>query len=111
MIYHLAIPADWEAAQRTGMYTTSSRGRTLDEEGFIHAAYAWQVEDVANRYYADVDELVLLKIDSSAVGSPVVDESPLDGSGEQFPHIYGPLPVAAVAEVLPWTGTKSRPDR
>ena len=76
MIYHAALPADWEAAQRTGMYTTSTRGRTLDEEGFIHASYEWQVEGVVNRYYADVDELVLLVIDRDGLDAPVIDESP-----------------------------------
>ena len=103
MIYHAALPADWEKAQRTGVYTTSTRGRSLDEEGFIHAAYESQVEGVANRFYADVDALVLLVIDPDALGSPVVDEVAVDApAGERFPHVYGPIPVAAVVAARPW---------
>ena len=36
MIYHIATAADWAQAQRDGQYATSTRGRTLAEEGFIH---------------------------------------------------------------------------
>jgi uncharacterized protein (DUF952 family) len=111
VIYHLALPIDWAAAQRVGAYTMSTRGRALDEEGFIHAAYEWQVDDVANRYYADVDALLLLVINPHAVGSPVVDESPSgDVADEHFPHIYGPIPTGAVVEARPWR-TESRPSR
>lgn len=109
MIYHAALPDDWKAAQRLGMYTTSTRGRTLGDEGFIHAAYEGQVEEVANRFYADVGELVLLEIDVDAVGSPVVDESPAGSTGGQFPHVYGPIPLDAIVEVRPWhRGTDGR---
>jgi uncharacterized protein (DUF952 family) len=103
MIYHAALPADWKKAQRSGLYTTSTRGRSLADEGFIHAAYESQVEGVANRFYADVDALVLLVIDPDAVGSPVVDEVPVDApAGERYPHVYGPIPVAAVVTARPW---------
>ena len=117
MIYHAALPADWEAALATGSYEVSTRGMTLADVGFIHASYEHQVEGVANTFYPDVDELVLLTIDREAVGAPVVDE-PVP-TGEGFPHIYGPLPVDAVVDVRrwkrqpgePWRLSESRPDR
>jgi uncharacterized protein (DUF952 family) len=106
VIYHAALPADWEAAVRAGRYEVSTRGRSLADEGFIHAAYERQVEDVLNRYYADVDEVVLLVIDRGTVGAPVLDESV---AGEQYPHIHGALPVAAVVDAVPWTREPGRP--
>jgi len=36
-IYHIATAADWARARRDGAYTTSTRGRTLREEGFLEA--------------------------------------------------------------------------
>ena len=64
-IVHIATAADWERAKVTGAYTTSTRGRTLEEEGFLHASREEQVEGVAAAYYADVDEpLVLLTIET-----------------------------------------------
>ncbi len=100
-IFHLATQADWEAARVTGRYTTSTRGRTLAEEGFIHASRGDQWQGVRDRYYADVDEpLVLLTIETDLLTSPVLDE-PVSGSDETYPHIYGAIEVAAVVTVIP----------
>src|SRR5260370_34366946 len=47
-IYHIAEAADREQALLDGQYTTSTRGRTLAEEGFIHAAPREQVDHAAH---------------------------------------------------------------
>ena len=71
-IFHLATKADWDAAQASGAYTTSTHGVSLDDEGFIHASRADQWEGVRERYYADVEEpLVLLEIDTDLLDVPV----------------------------------------
>ncbi|MGI9646138.1 MAG: DUF952 domain-containing protein [Ilumatobacteraceae bacterium] len=102
-ILHLAEPDNWAAAIAAGTYTMSTRGRTLAEEGFIHCSRPEQVEGVANAFYADLECLVALTIDTELVGAPIVDEPPVPGSQELFPHIYGPLPVTAVVSTLQWT--------
>jgi uncharacterized protein (DUF952 family) len=100
-IFHLATLADWEAARAVGRYTTSTRGRTLAEEGFIHASRGDQWQGVRERYYADVTEpLVLLVIDTERLTAPVVDEE-VPGSSETFPHVYGPVDVDAVVQTMP----------
>lgn len=100
-IFHIATLADWDAARATGAYTTSTRGRTLAEEGYIHASRGDQWQGVRERYYADVQEpLVLLVIDRDALTSPVLDEA-VPGSAETFPHVYGPIDPAAVVQVIP----------
>ncbi len=98
-IFHIATVADWEAAQRTGAYTTSTRGRTLEEEGFIHASRLDQVQPVFARYYADAGvPLVLLVVDPDLLTSEVRVEP----VGEDtYPHVYGPIEPAAVVEVHP----------
>ena len=56
---------------------------------------------VGSRIFGDATEpLVVLVIDSERVGVPVQVED-LHAEGEAFPHIYGPLPLSAVVEVLP----------
>ena len=74
----------------------STRGVTLEQEGFIHCSTRDQVEATANRFYGDVPQLVVLTIDPRAVPSPIRFEPPAPGSADLFPHIYGPLPIAAV---------------
>ena len=69
---------DWEAAREAGSYATSTLGRSLAEEGFVHASRGDQWQGVRDRYYADVTEpLVLLVIDTDRLVSPVVEETPV----------------------------------
>jgi uncharacterized protein (DUF952 family) len=106
-IFHLALARDWAAAQETGAYTTSTRGRTLAEEGFIHASRGDQWPQVRAAFYADLapHELVLLQIDTDLLDVPVVEESGEPGAAETFPHIYGPLSVTSVVRALPLPAT------
>jgi uncharacterized protein (DUF952 family) len=100
-IFHIATVADWDEARRQGRYTTSTRGRTLAEEGFIHASRGDQWQAVHEHLYADVTEpLVLLVIDTGRLAVPVVEEAVPD-TGETFPHVYGALDPAAVVQVVP----------
>ncbi|QSR25949.1 hypothetical protein CFH99_09970 [Nocardioides aromaticivorans] len=101
-IFHLALASEWAAAEASGAYTTSTLGRSLAEEGFIHASRADQWTAVRDRFYADVTEpLVLLEIDTDLLDVPVVEEPPAPGVEETFPHIYGRLPASAVVKAIP----------
>ncbi|WP_107772374.1 DUF952 domain-containing protein [Nocardioides sediminis] len=98
-IFHVATAADWEAAVRHGAYATSTRGRTLAEEGFIHASRREQVQPVLERWYADLDEpLVLLVIDPDRLAAEVRVEAVGD---DTYPHVYGPIEPTAVVDVQP----------
>jgi uncharacterized protein (DUF952 family) len=100
-IFHITEPEIWAAAVETGTYTGSTRGQSLEDVGFIHCSYADQVEMIASFVYPDWnDELVLLEIDPSQVVEELKVESAFE-AGIMFPHIYGPLPAAAVTAVHP----------
>jgi uncharacterized protein (DUF952 family) len=101
IIYHIATASDWYLAVKEGEYTTSSIGRTLADEGFLHASSASQVNWVANRFYQDVRaELLLLVIDAALLASPLRYED-VPGWDEPVPHIYGPLNPDAVLQAVP----------
>jgi len=104
-IFHLAMPDAWAAAFRSGEYLDSTRDMSLDEVGFIHCSTRDQLESTANRFYADVDQLVLLTIEPVLIPSRIIFEPPAPNSPLLFPHIYGPLPVSAVSLASPWTRT------
>ena len=95
-IFHIALPDDWTAAFTFGEYAVSTRGMSLDEVGFIHCSTHSQIEATANRFYADLSELILLTIDALMIPSDILWEPAAPGLDELFPHIYGPLPIAAV---------------
>jgi len=93
IIYHLIPRADWES-RPPGPY----RAASLDTEGFIHCSRREQVERIANLFYSAVPELLVLEVDAGILGTSWRDE---DVQGESFPHVYGPIPEAAVLAVLP----------
>jgi glutathione S-transferase len=103
VIFHLALASDWETARASGAYRVSTIGMSLDEVGYIHCSFADQVDVVGERFYAGRPDVLLLSIDDDRVPSEIRVEN-LEGGEEQFPHIYGPLPVAAVVSVEPWPG-------
>lgn len=102
-IFHIAVASDWDAAVASGQYLTSTYGVTIEEEGFIHASTAEQLQATAARYYAGLDEpLVVLVMDEDrlqAGGVPVLHEEVAPGL--VFPHLYAELPVDLVDDVRP----------
>lgn len=100
-IYHIATRDDWEQALSVGEYTRSSVGKTLAEEGFIHASQASQVTRTANKFYRDVPgDLLVLVIDPGLLHAELRYED-VPGAELPFPHIYGPLNTDAVTGTLP----------
>ncbi|MFF3344084.1 DUF952 domain-containing protein [Streptomyces sp. NPDC002779] len=100
-ILHLTQRSLWDEARAAGTYEISTRGKTLQDEGFIHCSTRVQLPRIAEAMFADLSDLVVLVVDPGRLGAPVRYEAAEPG-GEEFPHIYGPLPVAAVVGVEPW---------
>lgn len=93
-IYHMCRRDEWQAAEAAGVYVGSSQDLA---DGFIHFSTAAQVRASAAKHRAGQGGLVLLTVDAGALGDALRWE-PARG-GEEFPHLYGPLPTAAVIRV------------
>lgn len=98
MIYHLTEPDRWAQSLADGVHTGSSRGVELAQEGYIHCSTAEQWPAVVERFYSDAEELLLLHVDETKLESPLVHEQ-LGDAPAAFPHVYGPIPLAAVVMV------------
>lgn len=102
IILHITSRHAWDAALRAGQYIAPS----LAIEGFIHCSTPAQVIDTANTFYRGQRDLVLLCIDAAQVAAMLRYEPPAGGpvhaheAGRLFPHLYGPLPLAAVVRVV-----------
>ncbi|MFN8252684.1 MAG: DUF952 domain-containing protein [Ferruginibacter sp.] len=94
MIYHIAIPAEWEAAQIPGAYAPAAFSR----EGFIHACKAEQAAGVLERYFRGSKNLLLLHIDESKLEAPLLYECAASVN-DMFPHIYGKINISAVVKI------------
>ena len=95
MIYRIAEQTDWQNAQQTGAFASAD----LTREGFIHASEQAQIMRTANKYYRGKNDLVLLEINEQAPGMTVKRED-LAGTGIFFPHVYAPIPLAAIARAI-----------
>ncbi len=93
-IYHICRREEWEAAQAAGRYSGSSQDTA---DGFIHFSTAAQIQESAARHRANQSGLVLLAVDADALGAALKWES--SRHGEEFPHLYGELPLAALRDV------------
>lgn len=100
--YHIAYESDWAEALNVGEYRISTKGRTLEEQGFIHGGTTSQVAPVANMIYGDDDGLIVLVIDENKLRSELRYDD-VHGWDSPFPHIYGPLNIDAVTETCALT--------
>jgi len=99
-LLHLTTPADWRAALDAGAVVPPS----LAEVGFVHLSTPDQVHLPAERLFPGRRDVVVLVVDPVRLPDPVRLEPgvPGDPASMRFPHLYGPLPTAAVVAVLPW---------
>jgi len=96
--YKIIDAADWHQALARGRYDGSEVDRA---DGYIHLSTADQLNETARKHYAGRQALMLLTVDLSVLSDSIVWE-PSRG-GALFPHIYGPLPVSAVSEAVPFS--------
>lgn len=103
MICHITTRAAWDLARASGQFLSPEFG----EHGFIHCSTPEQVLLVANAFFAGQSGLILLVIDPARLTSPVRWESPHSTGrlpyfthNAVFPHVYGPIDVAAVARTI-----------
>jgi uncharacterized protein (DUF952 family) len=102
LICHITSRAEWLAAERRGEY----RAASLETEGFMHASTLEQVLAVANAFYRGRGDLVLLLVDETRLSARLEWEPPAGPSASgispagRFPHLYGPLNLDAVLQVV-----------
>lgn len=98
-IYTLVRAPDWAEAEAAGAYHGSTDDR---RDGFLHLSDAAQIRTSAAKHRAGVADLLLVAVEATALG-PALRWEPAAGGRRPglFPHLYGALPLAAVAAVTP----------
>lgn len=96
-LVHMCTAAEWESCREAGSRVPDN----FDTDGFVHLSTRDQVHLPANRLFAGRTDLVLLHLDPSQLGAEIRWEPgvPTDPDSMLFPHLYGPLPAAAVTAV------------
>lgn len=90
MIYHITTSEEWNAYRDT--YAPAGYAN----EGFIHCSTKDQVSGVLERYYAGVENLIVLHIDETKLTAELKYE--VATNNELFPHVFGPINKDAVVK-------------
>lgn len=102
-VFHLVTGAEW--AGRSGPW----RPPSLAADGFIHLSLASQVDGVVARYFAGWPpaDLLVIRVDLSAVDGMVRWEAPPGRPGERYPHLYAQLDESAILAVSSLPGWRA----
>ena len=95
-IYKVLTETELNAARVAGHFEGSTDDR---RDGFIHLSAADQLEGTLAKHFASRPGLMLLTVDAEMLGAELRWE-PSRG-GALFPHLYAPLPMAAVRAIAP----------
>ncbi len=104
MIFHITTPEDWQKAQQNKVYKCDS----LEKEGFIHCSTKSHVLKIANTFYSNYNQLILLSINPDKLLANLKWESPVHPHPnlaenidiyDKLPHIYGVINLDAIEEV------------
>jgi uncharacterized protein (DUF952 family) len=99
LIYTLVRAADWRAAEQAGAYHGSANDR---RDGFLHFSTAAQLRASAAKHRTGIADLLMVEVAAAGLGEALKWEPASGGSRPGlFPHLYGALPLAAVAQVVP----------
>jgi len=92
MIFKIATAADWAEAERAGVFHGSAHDKA---DGFMHFSTGPQLAETLRLYYAGQSGLVLAAVDETTLGAALKWEH-APSRGENFPHLFAPLPLSAV---------------
>jgi len=95
ILFHITTRKELNECQKQGNYEPES----LETEGFIHCSSGSQLQETANRLFPGKDKILLLVIDATTLRESLKYEKDQE-TGEEFPHIYGPLHTNAIIDKI-----------
>jgi uncharacterized protein (DUF952 family) len=96
MLNHVLTKTAWEAALQAGEHAPPELAR----DGFLHCCMPEQLQFVLARHFGGVTNLLVIAFDTTACSGATqwVNSEP---DQAPFPHLFGPIPCAAVSSVTP----------
>jgi uncharacterized protein (DUF952 family) len=99
-IYKICTRALWDATERSGVFP----GMPIDlADGYVHFSTAEQCDETARKYFSGQKGLILLSVDTAALGDALKWEPASSGArAGLFPHLYAPLLLSHIIEATPF---------
>lgn len=90
-VYKILTADQWAKFEHDGVF----HGAPVDiADGYIHLSTSEQLQGTLDKHFAGQAGLIIAAVDLSGFGDALKWE--ISRGGALFPHIYGPLPMAAV---------------
>jgi len=91
-IYKIIENDELKKVKLSGEYVGSSKDI---QDGYIHFSGQEQVASTLKKYYSEIDNLILLKVETLKLDYLVWEQA---SDGNFFPHLYSPLNLSNVVK-------------
>ncbi|MFA5901416.1 MAG: DUF952 domain-containing protein [Hyphomicrobium sp.] len=93
-VFKVMPRATWEAARCVGEFAGSADDL---RDGYIHLSMREQLPGTLAKHFHNQDDLVLVQFETLQLSNDLRWE--MSRGGDEFPHLYAPLPTAAALAV------------
>tara|TARA_B100001173_G_scaffold186672_1_gene161120 strand:+ start:290 stop:661 length:372 start_codon:yes stop_codon:yes gene_type:complete len=91
-IYKIIDKEEWVKAKQTGIYNGSEKDK---KDGYIHFSEEDQVPETLKKYYQNIENLILLKVNAFKLEHILWEQA---SNGDMYPHLYSPLDIKNVED-------------
>lgn len=95
LIYHITTQTEWDS-QAASLYFSAE---SLASEGFIHAVEKYQINDILEKYFSNVENIILLEINALELDKELKYEQ-AQNTFELYPHVYGKIIKTSIIGTL-----------
>ena len=91
-IYKIIDKDEWQKAKQTGTYNGSDKDK---KDGYIHFSEEDQVPETLKKYYQNIENLILLKVNAFKLDHILWEQA---SNGDMYPHLYSSLDIKNVED-------------
>lgn len=91
LLFTITTKSEWKSFSSTGKFKPAS----IAEFGFVKCYHGNQIEQAANEFETEENDLLLIVIDPLRIQVPMKNETI---NGEVYPNIYGSFSIDAVID-------------
>ena len=91
-VFKVIDKEEWVKAKDDGIYNGSANDLN---DGYIHFSEEEQIRETLKKYYANKDNLILLKVHTLNLDHLLWEQA---SNGDMYPHLYSPLDTSTVVD-------------
>jgi len=93
-IYKVFREQEWSDFERSLLFTGSADDI---RDGYVHFSTRTQLDSTIQKYFSDVDTIIVALVDTDALKTDLKWE--VSTKGQLYPHLYSPLPYSTLKKI------------